>query len=262
MEGKINHFSSVQFSSSVMSVSLQPQGLQHTRLPCPSPTSGACSNSCPLSRWCHPTISFSVVTFSSCLQFFPASESFLMSQFCASGGKTYGVSDSAIVPPMNIQDWFPLGLPGLISAVQGTLRSLLQHHCSNHQFFGAQLSLSSNSHICTWLLEKPILLTRWTFVGKVMSLVFNTLSSFVIDFLPRVKHPLVSWLQSSSEVTLEPKKIKYLTVYIVSPSICHELMGLDAMIFIFWMLSFKPAFLLSSFTFKSRGSLVLLHFLP
>ena len=105
-------FSSVQFLCSVVSDSLRPHGVQHTRLPCPSPTPGACSNSCPLSWWCHPTISSSFIPFFSCLQSFPASGSFPMSQFFASGGQN---GASASVLPMNIQDWFPLGLIGLIS---------------------------------------------------------------------------------------------------------------------------------------------------
>ena len=99
---------------------------------------------------------------------------------------------------------------------------------------------------------KTIALTRQTFVGKVMSLLFNMLSRLVIAFLPRSKHLLISWLQSLSAVILEPKKIKSVTASIVSPSICHEVMGLDAMILVFWMLSFKPAFPLSSFTFSKR----------
>ena len=105
----------VQFSSSVVSDYLPPHGLQHTWLPCPSPTPRACSNSCPSSRWGHPTISSSVIPFSSCLQSFPASGSFPMSQFSTSGGQSIGVSTSASVLPMNIQDWFPLVLLGLIS---------------------------------------------------------------------------------------------------------------------------------------------------
>ena len=108
-------FNSVQFSHSVMSDSLQPHGLQHTRLPCPSPTPRACSNSCPSSRWCHPTISSSVVPFSSHLQSFPASGYFPMSQFFTSGSQSIGVSVSASVLPKNIQDWFPLGWTDLIS---------------------------------------------------------------------------------------------------------------------------------------------------
>ena len=107
------HFSSVQFSHSFVSNSLRPYGLQHTRPPCPSPTPEACSNSCPLSQWCHPTISSSVVPFFSCLQSFPASGSFPMSLFFPSGGQRIGASASASVLPVNIQDWFPLELTGL-----------------------------------------------------------------------------------------------------------------------------------------------------
>ena len=103
------------FSQSIASDSLQPQGLQHARLPCPSSSHRACSNSCPSSRWCHPTISSSVVPFSSCPQSFPASRSFLMSPFFVSGGQSIGVSASALILPVNIQDWFPLGFTGLIS---------------------------------------------------------------------------------------------------------------------------------------------------
>ena len=138
---------SVKFSCSVLSDSLRPQGLQHTTLPCPSPTSRACSNSSPLSQWCHPTISSSVVPFSSCLQSFPASGSFLMSQFFVSGDQSIGASTSASVLPMNIQGWFPLGLTGLdFLAVQESLKSLLQHHSSKASilwgsaFFIVQLS--------------------------------------------------------------------------------------------------------------------------
>jgi len=108
-------YSSIQFSRSVVSDSLRPYGLQHTRLPCLSPAPRACSNSCPLSRWCHPTISSSVVPLSSCLQSFPASGSFPVSQFFPSGGQSIGVSASASVLPMNIQDWIPLGWTGWIS---------------------------------------------------------------------------------------------------------------------------------------------------
>ena len=112
-----------------MSSSLWPHGLQHTRFPCPSPTPGACSNSCPLSQWCHPTISSSVIPFSSCLQSFPASASFQMSQFFTSGGQTIGVSASVL--PMNIQDWFPLGWNGWISLLSKELsRVFSQHHSS------------------------------------------------------------------------------------------------------------------------------------
>ena len=120
---------SVQFTRSVISDSLWPHGQQQARPPCPSPTPGACSNSCPLSRWCHPTISSSVIPFS-CLQSFPATVSFPVSQFFASGGQRIGVSASASVLPMNIQDRFTLGWAGWISSQSKGLKSLLQHHSS------------------------------------------------------------------------------------------------------------------------------------
>ena len=180
-----------QFSSSVVSDSLRPHGPQHARLPCPSPLPGACSNSCPSSWWCHPTISSCVIPFSSCPQSFPASGSFPVSQFFGWGGQSIGVSASTSVLPMNIYlglisfriDWLDL------LAVQGTLRSLLQHHsvgkasvllCSH--FFMVQLS---HLHMTT---GKTIALTRWgTFVSKVMSLLCNMLSRLVITLLPRSK---------------------------------------------------------------------------
>ena len=125
---------SVQFSYSVVSNSLQPHGLQHARPSCPSPIPGVYSNSCPLSWWCHPTISSSVIPFSSCPQSFPASGSFQMSQFFASGGQSNGVSSSASVLPMNIQDWFPLGWTGLISLqTKGFPRVLSNTTVQKHQ---------------------------------------------------------------------------------------------------------------------------------
>ena len=133
-------------------------------------------------------------------------------------------------------DWFDL------LAVQGTLKSLLQYHSSKTSIICIQLFLWSNSQYLYMTTGKTIALTRWTFLGKVMSLLFNTLSRFVIAFLPRSKCLLISWLQSPSAVILEPKKTKSLTVSIVSPSICHEVMGLDSMIFVFWMLNFKQLF--------------------
>ena len=123
-------FSSLQFSRLVVSDSLRPHELQHAGSPCPSPTPRAYTNSCPLSRWCHPAISSSVVPFSSCPQSFPASASFPVSQFFASGGQSIGVSASASVLPMNIQDWSPLGWTGWISLQSKGLSSLLQHHSS------------------------------------------------------------------------------------------------------------------------------------
>ena len=140
---------------SLSHVFLRSHGLQHTRLPCPSLSPGVCSNSCPSSQWCHPTISSSVVPFSSCLQSFPASGSCPMSQLLASGGQSTGASSSASVLPMNIQDWFPLGLTGLFSLLsKGFSRVLSSTTVQKHQFFGAQTSLWSNSYIRTWLLKK------------------------------------------------------------------------------------------------------------
>ena len=139
---KILNLISVQFSCSVASNSLQPHGLQHARLPCPSPTPRSYSNSCPLSRWCHATISSSVIPFSSHLQSFPASVSFQMSQLFTLGGQSTGVSASPPVPPMNIQDWFPLGLIDWISLMsKGLSRVFSNTTTQNHQFFNAQLSL-------------------------------------------------------------------------------------------------------------------------
>ena len=145
-----------EFNPSVVSDALQPRGLQHARLPCSLSSLGTCSNSCPLSRWCHPTISSSDIPFSSCLQSCPASRSFPMSQFFASGSPSIGASASASVLPVNIQDWFPLGLTGWISLQsKGLSRVFSNTTVQKHQFFSTQLSLWSNSHIHTWLLEKP-----------------------------------------------------------------------------------------------------------
>ena len=148
-----------------MSDSRQPHGLQHPRLPCPSPMAGACSNSCPSSQWSHPTISSSVVPFSFCLRSFLASESFQMSQLFASGGQSIGVSASASVLPMNIQDWFPSGLAGLISLQsKGLSRVFSNTTFQKHQFFSAQLySPTLTSMHDYW--KKNIALIRWTFVA-------------------------------------------------------------------------------------------------
>ena len=149
-------FSSVQFSRSVVSDSLWSHGLQHTRLPCPSPTPRVYSNSSPLSRWCHPTISSSLVPFSSRLQSSPASGPFQMSLFFTPGGQSIGVSASASVLPMNFHAWYSLGLFGLISLQsKGLSRVFSNITVQNHQFFGTQPSLWSNSYIHAWLLEKP-----------------------------------------------------------------------------------------------------------
>ena len=136
-------------------LTLRPHKLQHARLPCPSPSPGTCSNSCPLIQWCHPTISSSVVPFSFRLQSFPASGSFLMSQLFAPGGQSIGASASASVLPMNIQDWFPSGLTGLISLQSRELSKVFFNTTvQKHQFFSTQPSFWSSSHIHTWLLEK------------------------------------------------------------------------------------------------------------
>ena len=146
---------SIQFSCSVVSDSLQPHEPQHARPPCPSPTPRVHPNSCP-SRWCHPAISSSVVPFSSCPQSCPASRSFQISQLFAWGGQSIGVSASTSVLPMNTQDWSPLGWTVWISLQsKGLSRVFSNTTVQKHQFSGAQLSSQSNSHIHTWLLEKP-----------------------------------------------------------------------------------------------------------
>ena len=193
-DGMFNQFSSVAQSC----LTLQSYGLQHARLPCPSPTPGDFSNSCPSSLWCHPTISSSAaIPFSSCLQSLPASGSFQMSQFFASGGQSIGVSALASVLPMNIQYWFPLWLTGWKSLLQhnSSKASILQHSA----FFIVQFSHP-------YMSTGKIALTTWTFVGKVMFLFFNMLSRLVIAFLARSKHLLISWVQSPSAVISEPRK--------------------------------------------------------
>ena len=181
---KILHIS-VQFSSVAQSwPNLRSHGLQHARPPCPSPTLGVYSNSWPSSRWCHPAISSSVVPFPSCPQSLPASGSFPMSQLFASGGQSIGVSASASAPPMNTQDWFPLGWTGWIYLQSRGLfsKSIFQHHSSKASilqlsaFFTVQLSPPYMT------IGKTITLTRWTFVGKVTPLLFNMLSRLVILF--------------------------------------------------------------------------------
>ena len=149
---------------------------------------------------------------------------------------------------MNIQDWFPLGFDWFDLEVQVTPKSLLQHHSSKASilrcsgFFMVQLS-----HLYMTTGKTSALPVR-TFAGKIMSLLFNTLSRFIIAFLPRSKCLLILWLHSPSAVIWEPKKIKSVTVFIVSPSICHVVLGLDVLISVFWILSFKPAFSLLSFS--------------
>ena len=165
------------FSHWVLFNNLWPHGLQHTRLPCPSPSPRACSNSCPLSRWCHPNSASSVNPFSSCLQSFPASGCFLVSQLFASESQSIGSSVSASLLPLSIQGWFSFRIDWLdLLAVQGNLKSLLQHHSLKASilhlsaFFMVQLS---HPYMTT---GKTIALPIWTFVGNVMSLLFNMLS--------------------------------------------------------------------------------------
>ena len=166
--------------------SLQPHESQHARPPCPSPTPGVHSNSCLSSRWCHPAISSSVVSFSSCPQSLPASESFPMSQLFAWGGQSTGVSALASVLSMNTQDWSPSEWTGWISLQSNGLSTVFSNTTvQKHQFFSTQLSLHSISNFHVRLLKKTIALTRQTFVGKVMSLLFNMLPKLVIVFLSR-----------------------------------------------------------------------------
>ena len=234
-----------------MSNSLRPHEPQHARPPCPTPTPEVhqthvhwVGNAMPSNRLilCHPLLLLPSVL--------PSNRVFSNeSTLCIRWPKYWSFSFS--IRPSNEH-------PILVSfrmdffAVQGTLKNLLQHHSSKASillwsaFFIVQLS-----HPYT-TTGKTIALTRWTFFGKVMSLLFNMLSRFVITFLPRSKHLLISWLQSPSAVILEPWKIKSATVSTVSPSICHEVMGPDAVVLVFWMLSFKPTFSLSSFTFVKR----------
>ena len=212
----------------------------------PSLSPGVCSNSCPLSRWSHPTISSSVAPFSSCPQSFPASGSFPMIWIFKSGGQSIGASVSALVLPMNIQGWFLLGLTVLMSLLSKGLSRVLAPQFESFSslvlsiFYGPMLTPINDywkSHsfdyidLC-WQSDVSL----------------NTLFRFVIVFLLNSKHLLISWLQSLSAVILEPKKIKSVIDSNFSPYICHGMMELDAMILVFWMLSFKPAFSLCSFS--------------
>ena len=185
---------SVQFRCSVMSYSLLPHESQHARPSYTSPTPGGQPNSCASSRGCHSAISSSIIPFSSCPQSLPASESFSVSQLFEWRGQSIAVSASASVLPLNTQDWSPLGWTGWIALQSmGLSRVFSNTTVQKHQFFGAQLSSQSNYH-AYMTTGKTIALTRWTFVGTVMSLLFNMLSRLVITFLPRSKHLLISWL--------------------------------------------------------------------
>ena len=216
-----------------MSDFLQLHGLQHARLPCPSLSSWVCSNWNPLSRWCHPNIPSLVIHFSSYPQSFPASRSFPMSWLFASSGRSTGSSISSSILPMNIQGWFSLGLTGLSPCWPRD-----SQESSPAPSFKSVNSLALSFPYGPILISqmttgKTIALTIWTFVGKVMSQLFNTLSRFVILFCPRRKHLSVSWLWSLFPVILEPKKIKSVAASIFSSFICHEGMGTDSMILVF-----------------------------
>ena len=209
-----------------MSNSLPPHELQHTRPPYPLQTPRVYSNSCPSSPWCHPAISSSVIPFSSCPQSLPASGSFQMSQLFPWGGQSIGVSASASVLPMSTQNWCPLGWTGWISLQsKGLSRVFSNTAVEKHRFFWRSAFFTVQLSHPYMTIGKTIALTRWTYVGKVMSLLFKMLSRLVITFLPRSKCLLISWLQSPSARTLEPKKIKSDTASTVSPSISHEVIG-------------------------------------
>ena len=193
------------FSHSVMSNSLQPHGLQHARLPYPSPCPGACSNSCPLSQWWHPTISSSVVPFSSQLQSHSrirvfSSESVLHIRWSKYWSFSFSPSNEYSGLISFKIDWLDL------LAVQGTLKSLLQNHCSKPSILWCSALFIVHILYLYMTTRKTITLTRRTFVGKVMSLHFNMLSRFAIAVLPRSKHLLISWLQSPSAMILKPPK--------------------------------------------------------
>ena len=243
------------FSCSVVSNSLWPHGLQHARLSCPSPSPRVRSNSWhPIVSFFHPLLLLPSIFFQHQCLFQWINSSYQVAKCWSFSFNISPSNEYSGLTSFRI-DWFD------IFAVQRTLKSLLQHH---------SLKASILRHLTFFTVQllhlyrttgKIIALIIWTFVSKVMSLLFNTLSRFVIAFLPRSKGLLVSWLQPPSSVILESKKIKSLTVSIVSPSICYKVMVLEAMILVFWMLSFKSAFSLSSFI-SSRGSLVPLCFLP
>ena len=223
---------SVQLSHSVVSDSLQPHGLRHTRLPCSSLTPRARSNSCRFTEAIQPTHPLSPLLLLPSI--FPSTRVFSNdSVLCLRWPKYWSFSFS-ISPSNEYSELISFRMDGLdLFAVQGTLKSLLQHQSSkasvlwHSAFFMVQLSYS---HMTT---GKTTAFTRWIFVSKAMSLLFNMLSRLVIAFLPRSKRLLISWLQSPSAVILEPLKMKSLAVSIVSPSICHEVMGPDDMILLF-----------------------------
>ena len=243
-----------QFSSvaQIVSDSLWPHESQHTKPPCPSPTPGVHSNPCPSSWWCHPAISSSAVPFS----FWPnPSQHQGFFKWVSSSHQVAKVLEFQL--QQQSYQWTPrtdLLQDGLVGSPCSPRDS--QESSPTPQFKSINSSALSFLHSPTLTSihdpGKDIALTRWTFVSKVMSLLFNMLSRLVTTFLPRSKHLLISWLQSHFAVILEPRKIKSDTVCTVFPFICHEVMGPDAMILVFCMLSFKSTFSLSSFNFIKR----------
>ena len=219
-------------------------------IPCPPPSPRVYSNSCPLRQWCHPTISTSVAAFSSCPHSFPASRSFSMSWLFASGGQSIEISTSVSVLQWILmvdvfQDWLVWSSCSPRDSQQSSpVRHFESISCWVLSFlYGPALTSLHDS-------AKTIVLTIWTLVGTVMILLFNTLLTFVLSFLPRSKHLLISWLQSTSTVILELKKITYFTIATVSYPYCQEVLGPDTMILFFecWVLSqlFHSIFLPSS----------------
>ena len=225
-----------------MSDSLRPHRPQHARLPCSSPSPRVCSNSCPPSQWC---------SFSLCLQYSPVSRSLPWVGCSHQVAKVLELQHQSFQWIFSLD--FLLGLTGLVSLQsKGLSVVLLQHNNSKAAIFQCSaFFMFQLSHLYT-TTGKTLALTIGVFVSKMMSLLFNMLSSFVIAFLQRSRCLLTSWLQSPPTVISESKKIKSVPAATFIPSICHEVMGPDAMIFVYWRMSFKPAFLLSSFTLIKR----------
>ena len=237
-----------------MSASLQLHGLQHIRLSCPSQSPGVCPNPCPIESvmpsnhlilccllFLLPSVFPSIRVFSS--------ESSLWIRWPKYWSFSFSINPSnAFLRLISFRiNWFEL------LAVQGAFKGLLWHYNSKASILQHSACFMIQFIHPYMTTGKTIALTRQTFVSKVMSRLFNTLSRFVTAFLPRSKHLLISCLQSPSAVVLEPEKIKSVTVSTFSSSVCHEVLGPDAMFLVFWMLSFKPAFSLSSFTLIKRS---------
>ena len=234
-----------------MSNSLQPHGLHHSRPPCPSPTPRACSNSCPLSWWCHPTILPSVVLFSSFLQSFPASGSFPMRQFFSLGDQSIRVSALASVLPIYIQDWFPLGWTGWISLQsKGLSRVFFQHHSSKASILRCSAFLMVQLSHPYMTIGKTITLTRQTFISKLMSLLFNMLSFSRFSSKEQVSFNFMAVVTICSDFGAPQNKICH--CFHCFPVYLPRMMRPDAMILVFWILSSNWTFSLSSSTFIKR----------